>query len=69
MEVLSLLTQDKVVKEIADCLHKAVGTVRIQIKSIKDKLGCGTDHGLVAKAFRENLLEEPKYDTLQKLPH
>jgi DNA-binding CsgD family transcriptional regulator len=48
-EVVSLLSQDKTVQEIANIRGRSPSTVRVQVSSLKLKLGVGTDHGAVGK--------------------
>ncbi len=60
MQVLTELGQGKCVKQIAETLSKSENTVRVQIHSLKTKFHIGTDHGLVAKAFRAGILKEPE---------
>jgi len=55
-QILTLLSQDRTVKQIANLSGRSIHTINAQIKSAKLKLCCFTDHGLVAKYLTECLV-------------
>ena len=55
-KVLTLTSEDKVDKEIAEILSISRDTVRFHFKNIYEKLHVHSKHGAVAKAIRDNLL-------------
>jgi len=55
-QTLSLLAQDKSVKQIAAEFCRSVFTVQAQIKNAKLKLGVCTAHGAVAKILSAEFL-------------
>lgn len=55
-KILTLTSEDKVDKEIADLLSISRETVRFHFKNIYEKLQVHSKHGAVAKAIKKNLL-------------
>jgi DNA-binding NarL/FixJ family response regulator len=56
-EIIQLMSHDQNVKMIASTLSISAFTVQDHIKNIKNKMDMHTSGGIIAKAFREGLIE------------
>ena len=56
-EIIQRMSQDQNVKKIASSLNISAFTVQDHIKNIKSKMDRHTPGGIVAKAFREGLID------------
>ena len=55
-EILRLLAEGLLKKEIADALSISVNTVSTHLRRVYDKLHVNTNTGAVAKALREGII-------------
>lgn len=56
LQLLRLLAEDHSIKEIAELMQRSQSAIDARIKSLKEKLGRETLHGLVAAAIKSRLV-------------
>ena len=57
--ILNLMKEDQPVKQVADACNNSIDTIRTHIRNLKVKFNVSTDHGLIYRALKDNIINEP----------